>query len=71
VLEASKDWERGKGDHFSLPLEVYHSALRRRYPDITIREIEENFETEDFADAWKHIWGTSYLNLMSIKGPVH
>lgn len=71
VLEASKEWEHGGGDQFTLPLEVILSAMRRRYPETTIAEIEENFDPYDWSEVWQRIWSATYLNLLAIKGPTH
>ena len=69
VFEESKEWENDKGDMFTLPLEMFHAVLRRRYPNITILEIKDNLDHRTFVDAWQKLWAASWLNLVKIVGP--
>jgi hypothetical protein len=71
VTEAKRRWlEReepvrfdGSDDAITLPLQVIHAVLSRRYPDVTSQELEESLDVPTLNTLWHNLWSLSHLNL--------
>jgi hypothetical protein len=67
-----KTWLAGTGTGCSgmakLTLETILSALRRRYPAVTAKDLAQNLTPRDTLPLWRSLWECSELNNLRAKG---
>ena len=68
VQTKQKEWLHGTDTGaISLPLEIIHATMSRKYPGLTTADLKDNLTPSTLKAVWQALWAATYRHHVHVK----